>query len=509
MRKSTKPHLSARVRLALLALPAAFASVALSSCNKHVFQVHPEECVAEENRAEPIDIEVPADILIVIDNSGSMCEEQANLVANFFDPACPITDLDNVDPRYKNPPPEMVATELASCGFVQLLAAYENDWRLGVITTDVGICDNRFGLAEAGVTCDGQPLEWGRRPQRGCLQPDANGKKVLQRGDPAVGESFRQILGNIQTFGSAFERGLDAVQVFLSPSSRRAPGCENDLNEFIREDAKLVVIFVTDEDDCSHADGASGFPDENEGEHCEGLDMQHAQLFRPADCYEKYDQLAPTTRYSTFLKNYKGRPDRVSAAVIAGAREVGGVLTPEGCTTDTDGLPAGGCWESGGNSNFTQEGGLCHPGTLANQGVFEPCCQADAGRRYFQFAQELGAGRFLSDSICYDSFRKTMLDIAAFIAAKDSVTLSEKPATPGGILVEITRAGEAERTTIDRIPDGEDPTGRDGWQYDGNRTITLYGTAKAGPGDTIHVAALANREGCGGAAEPDTDAGSN
>lgn len=513
MRKSTKPFSSARVRLALLALPAAFASVALSSCNKHVFEVVPRDCTIQHDIEKPIAVDTPADILVVVDSSGSMCEEQANLVENFYDEDCPFT-VDNVPEEYRNPSPELVEQLAQDCGFVQILAAYDNDWRLGVITTDVGPCDNRFGLAASGdpvLNCSGTAFpDWGRRPQRGCLQPDDNGNKVLKRGDQGVGQKFSEILGNIRTFGSAWERGLDAMQVFLSPNSDRAPGCDGDLNAFLRDDAKLVVIFLTDEEDCSHADGAFGLDDENAGESCSNETETPHTLRDPSreagECYENLDALAPTSRYSEFLKNYKDDPKLVSVAVIAGGLEQGGEIVAGGCTVSGAGTPQGGCFESGGNSNRTSSEDVCDPN-------IRTCCTADPGTRYFQFARELGSGQFLNDSICFASFRDTMIKIAAFIAADDFVSLGEIPSNPHAIIVQITRAGDTEPTPIPRIPDGEDPTGKDGWQYDGELRINFYGSAKPGPGDTIQVDALADRDpalsGCVEDESPSSDAGSN
>lgn len=497
MRKSTTRS-NTRMRLALVALTAAGASVGLSSCNKHVFEVVPRDCTTEIRSETPIDVDVPADILIVVDNSGSMCEEQANLVENFFDSDCPI-DVNNVQPEYKNPDDELVQQLATQCGFVQLLAAYDNDWRLGVITTDVGQCDDRYNIAEtAGLGgCSGDvETGWGRRPQRGCLQPfdhnDRAGSRILQRGDQDVGENFAKILNGIQTFGSAYERGLDAMEVFLNPNSSRAPGCENDLDAFLRDEAKLVVIFLTDEDDCSHVDGQFALEDENADESCERNveDFKDPQVYSPSFCYDRLGDLAPTTRYSSFLKNYKGDENQVSVAVIAGALpNEDGELVAGGCRVASDGTPQGGCFQSGGNSNQTGSGGLCSP-----EQDYQ-CCTADPGSRYIQFARELGPNRFLNDSICFESFRNTMLDIAKFIAAPNQVRLGKKPANAAAIVVEITRQGETEPTQMLRIPDEADPSGQSGWQYDGDLTITFYGDARPKPGDTINVNALANRDG--------------
>lgn len=478
------------------------AVLALPACNKHVFEIVPRDCDKTLVKEEELEIDVPADILIVIDNSGSMCEEQANLVENFFDEDCPI-DVNNVQDEYLNPDDTMLADLSSRCGFVQLLAAYDNDWRLGVITTDVGQCDNRFGVAGSPATCTGEPEEnWSRRPQRGCLQPthalgNSDFPRVLQRGDRDVGNKFANILTNIQTFGSAFERGLDAVEIFLDPDSDRAPGCENDLDTFLRDDAKLVVIFLTDEDDCSHADGAYGLPDENAGESCDN-EVEGVPEGRPADCYNKYADLAPVSRYADFLAKVKGDAKQVSVAVIAGAKGGGNSFEPAGCIPDAQtGQPNGNCWPSGGNSNATVGQGVCNPENLAAEGIDVPCCTADPGTRYFQLAQEFG-GESLEDSICVDSFRDTMINIAQFIARVDQVKLPEVPDSPAAIFVQITRAGETEAETIERIPDGEDPTGKNGWQYDGDQTITFYGDTVPQPGDSIYAAARATRDDPGG-----------
>src|SRR5690349_6619230 len=76
------------------------------------------------------DVDVPTqqavDILIVVDNSGSMQEEQQNLAANFLNQnaaECPLQDLKNVPAEFKNPVRDLYTGTgpLAKCGFVQLV----------------------------------------------------------------------------------------------------------------------------------------------------------------------------------------------------------------------------------------------------------------------------------------------------------------------------------------------------------------------------------------------------
>jgi len=474
----------------------ALAAVGLTSmagCNDHVFTFVEDVCspTLAPTVQQPEDL--PADILLVIDNSGSMCEEQENLVENFFDPDCPITDLDNVPDDLRNPSPEKVQELSQSCGFIQILAAFDNEFRVGVITTDVGQCDNRFAIAEseahaqAGFICAGQAFpNWGRRPQRGCMQgAPGRDKKFIAKGDTDIGEAFTSTLDNIQTFGSGFERGLDAMEVFLDGDSVRAPGCEDDLDNFIRQDARLIVIFVTDEDDCSHADGAFGAVDENTGESCDNpTESQPPNRDPPAyssDCYEKRDVLSPVSRYSDFLNSYKGvgNEDRVSVAVIAGGVfDANGGIVPAGCKISNQGNPDGACEPAFGQSL------TCAPE--------DNCCDSDSGDRYFTFARQVPQN--LTDSICYASFRSTMVNIAEFIAAQNQFQLQEDSADIEQMTVHVCREG-AERTDecelVTRIPNDVDPSDRDGWQLSGTRTINLYGSAILQPGQELRVFAPA------------------
>ncbi len=453
------------------------------------------------------DIEVPteraADILIVVDNSGSMAEEQQNLADNFLnqDPAaCPLQDLQNIPDEYKNPAPRLYQGDgpLAQCGFIQLVAAFENDFRVGVITTDVGLCDNRVPDAQGGDA-------WGFRPQRGCLQPDSapggTMRKVLARADLADADTgnddlaarFSATLSNIGTFGSPFERGLDAVNLFLDPASDRNPSCAGDLELFRRDDAALVVIFLTDEEDCSHGLGGmlEVFGNENDGEVC-GEFPNHFITVASSRCYEAPEALSAVDLYADAL--LASDPD-VKVAVVAGGIGFAGLITPAGCLVGTDGLPTGGsdvCFSSGGSSNAVGLGEVCAPDTAAARGGL-PCCVADAGGRYYALADAVGAAR--TDSICNQSFRSSMINIAAFLAAVDSVRLAEPPDSPGAVLVELTRAGSDETELLARLSGPEECATATGWYLEGEDRIVLCGAARPGPGDSISVRARGDSDG--------------
>ncbi|MCC7071918.1 MAG: hypothetical protein IT383_11385 [Deltaproteobacteria bacterium] len=453
------------------------------------------------------DIEVPleraADILIVVDNSGSMAEEQQNLADNFLNQdaaECPLQDLQNIPEEYKNPAPTLYQGDgpLAQCGFIQLVAAFENDFRVGVITTDVGLCDNRVPDAQGGDA-------WGFRPQRGCLQPDSapggSLRKVLARADLSDDDAsnddlatrFSSTLSNIATFGSPIERGLDASTLFLDPAADRSPSCVGDLDAFRRADAALVVIFLTDEEDCSHGlgDMLEVFGNENEGEVC-GEFPNHFLSVPATRCYDEPDQLSPVALYTDALL---AADPEIKVAVVAGGVGAPGDITPAGCLVGTDGLPTGGtdvCFSSGGNSNATGATQICAPDTVDERGGL-PCCVADAGGRYYALAEAIGNAR--TDSICNQSFRRSMIDIAAFIAAVDSVRLAEPPDSPNAVLVELTRADTGETELLMRLSGADECATATGWFLEGEDRIVLCGAARPGPGDAISVRARGDSDG--------------
>lgn len=504
-----------RIHLALACLVCCVAL--LPGCNKRVFRFVEPSC----DRTIPLDIEIPlqkaADILIVVDSSGSMAEEQQKLADNFInlrcaEPGddstceCPLRDLTSIPAEYKNPQPSLYGRDgpLSKCGFIQLLAAFENDFRVGVITTDVGPCDNRFNIDQSDEY----------RPQRGCLQPDASsraqGRLVLSRADLFDGEvdnddlaaRFSATLANIGIRGTGFERGLDATQIFLDPEAVRAPECSNDLETFRRPEAQLVTIFLTDEEDCSHADGAFGFLDENEGIVCgENGTTPQDQRIAATRCYEADENgegLAPVDRYVDALR---AADPRVKVAVIAGLVREGDEDVASSCREPDAGAeqPALDCFESQGSSNDPAK---CGPEAVADRDGLE-CCIADRADRYVEVAEALNQASasqtVLLDSICKVSFRQTMIDIAALVASTNFVDLVEEPA--GGVLVvTMKRAGESEEIVVprlDRIADCEEGSG---FVLDGKR-VQFCNDFVPGPGDSVFIRAKgqANTEQCGAA----------
>lgn len=313
----------------------------------------------------------PIDILVVVDNSASMSEEQVALSQALFRDGCPIQGLTNVPERLRNPTGDVLLELEQLCGIAQILAAYDRDFRVGVITTDVNACDNFLPEVQGGE-------ERGFTPQRGCLQRvPSTGQRFIDRDDVEVADKFVDLMSAIGTFGSPFERGLDAVDALLGGDTFDST-CIGDGASFRREGASLLVMFATDEDDCSHRDGASGFSDETL-EAC-GRDERIVSEHNPADCYVRVDELEPVASYAERWQALVGEAG-LRVLVVGGAVPIDDVnFGASGCVATEAGID-GTCFESGGLSNFTGAGQFCGPELEAERGGL-PCCTAEAAARY-------------------------------------------------------------------------------------------------------------------------------
>jgi hypothetical protein len=160
------------------------------------------------------------DILFVIDNSGSMGQEQANLIANF---------------------PQ----------FISVLDTFRNDdgdlidYHVGVTTTGVSKTVHTQvlpGFPPITDTINGEDghLQVGT----GCNMP----RRWLERGDANVASAF-SCAANVGTRGSPDEMPLEGARLALT--ERIADGSNAG---FVRQDALLAVVILTDEQDCSRTD---------------------------------------------------------------------------------------------------------------------------------------------------------------------------------------------------------------------------------------------------------------
>ncbi|MCK6546632.1 choice-of-anchor D domain-containing protein [Myxococcota bacterium] len=133
-----------------------------------------------------------ADVLFVVDNSGSMSEEQTSLGANV-------------------------------ASFLSFAQQQSIDYQIAVTTTDV---------------------DFGGEQGRFVIGP--NGQKIITPQTPNGNNVFRDLVNGLGTGGSGIEQGLEAAYLALSD-----PLINTDNAGFLRVDAALAIIIVSDEEDYS------------------------------------------------------------------------------------------------------------------------------------------------------------------------------------------------------------------------------------------------------------------
>jgi hypothetical protein len=231
------------------ALPVAALLAGLAACNSHPIKPVEVSGAAVPLEALPLDVNRKVDVLLVLDNSGSMGEEQANLAANFGP-------------------------------FIDRLEAAGADYRIAITTTDLG-----------GPNCDGTPTA-GTLQASSCLDRPANfvfGQADVHQvacvdhcslTDADLELRPSEIAGSddllprpwIESFNgvSNLPAGVEPLTAFqcLAPQGISGCGWESPLEAiartlaniadesrpefgFLRDDALLAVLIVTDEVDCS------------------------------------------------------------------------------------------------------------------------------------------------------------------------------------------------------------------------------------------------------------------
>lgn len=217
------------------------------------------------------------DILFVIDDSGSMSEEQGNLVANF--------------PRFIE-----VLDGFVTDGGAAL------DYRIGVTTTG----KDTTTIIEFPPSFPVPPMTLNETGPNGALLWSSEcgmSRNYISRSDPDVAGTFSCIAA-VGTGGSGVEMPLGMTA--RAVSDRVADGMNSG---FLREDALLAIIILTDEDDCTRYDDPITI-------------MVPDPLAMPAASADECDPSAPEIEtlesILAIVDGVKGDRGRWAAAVIAG-----------------------------------------------------------------------------------------------------------------------------------------------------------------------------------------------
>jgi hypothetical protein len=326
------------------------------------------------------------DILFVIDNSGSMGEEQASLSANF----------DN---------------------FINVLNSIEGglpDIHLGVVSSNNGV--GGFNIGQCGGDGDDGKLQ---NTARGACQPPngfyisdeiaADGVTRNKNYSGTLQDTFTCI-AKLGTDGCGFEQHLEGMK-------RGLDGHRPENAGFLRDDAYLAVIIIGDEDDCSASNPAVFDPNDTSltgtygpltSFRCTefGIECDQGLLTRSAGSYtgckprENSPYLHHPQDYVDFLKSLKSDPNLIIVAGITGNPDPVSVsldsksqpdLNPS-CTSSSgeadpgirlkyflDQFPNRTTWESICNPDFSDA--LTVIGELLKRAIGNPCLEGDIDTR--------------------------------------------------------------------------------------------------------------------------------
>jgi hypothetical protein len=210
---------------------------------------------------DPADAGLPCDkmdIVFIIDNSGSMEEEQENLALNYPD-------------------------------FIGVLEDYDSELEYRVALTSTGM-DYTYQMTLPPPIGGTVPMSQDGGDNGALLQRCDMTGRWIERTDPAPAE----------TFACAAQLGISGPSDEMPLAAMRA-AFEDRIDDgtnagFLRPDALLALVFLTDEDDCSYE---------------QSVTLDYAESLCEVDT-------EPVASYVSFLDQLTGDRARWAVAVIAG-----------------------------------------------------------------------------------------------------------------------------------------------------------------------------------------------
>jgi hypothetical protein len=328
------------------------------------------------------------DILVVVDNSMSMAEEQANLASNF-----PILIQSLLNPEVDP------VTGLPSHVPVR-------DLHIGVVSTDMGTGGYSVETCSDPIDGDNGELQHSPNPSIGGCEAAYPTYLSYESEDPdlAAIDYMATGFGCIATLGingCGFEQQLKA-------SAKALIDHRDGVNAgFLRPDSILTILFVTDEEDCSVAPGNEGIFDTLDSS------LGHLNL----RCFHHPYMVEPIDTYITAFQSLRADPEKLVLAFLVGVP-----LDPV-CEGFGDEIPT--C--------------LDHPDMVeqvdpVSMTRLQPSCVTSTGeayppRRLVSIAQQFGDGALVR-SICTSDFRPAIDGLTAKLhEVVDSVAIVRELAT--------------------------------------------------------------------------------
>ena len=298
----------------MLLAPAMIAALGtLSGCpSRDVTALDPAQ-TKEQQKEIPVNLNRDIDILWVIDDSGSMEQEQQSLAANF--PAF-ISVLESIEGGLPNIHMGVISSDMGTL-------PHEIDGKCdepdnGVLQIDSPVA----GLDCGALAIDGNPVRF----IQDIAVDDKKSTDRIRNYSGTLAEQF-SCMAQLGTDGCGFEQHLASMQAALENNVENAG--------FYREEAFLAVIFIQDEDDCSTYDndifGGAGSDDRTDtfGEYSSYRCFEYGTVCDPDaertvgprdNCVpdEESAYIENVQTYIDFLRGLKSDPSKVVVAEITG-----------------------------------------------------------------------------------------------------------------------------------------------------------------------------------------------
>ena len=348
------------------------------------------------------------DVVFVVDNSGSMAGEQLQLAQSFQ------TFAQVLEEKFG----DTFHVAVVTVG-MESMACPPCDATITKSCINETFENGRFQDRRGHVTWLGDTPEFDFVQDNNCRvvtnsNADCFYDAAQERGIALVGVN-----------GCGYERGLAPLKPALSI-------LQNSYNAgFLRDDATLAVIVISDEDDCGEvgdvyeltADGGNICYFAAKGVGPEPGNPDYTPItHHPGDPEQRPYQLTPVKEYYDFLVNEVkgGRRGMVKFAAIVGVKD------PADPTTTTIEYE----W---GTRNRWEIIDAC-----ATPGCTGPYCFAEPGTRYIKLAQMFGENGYVA-SICQNDFSHTMEKLGVCVHCPETYKLVAPPQDPDLLAVTVNR----------------------------------------------------------------------
>jgi hypothetical protein len=405
--------------------------VSASGCTDYVFRLVTPESTKEVKATVAAAKPTPVDILFVVDNSGSMADEQTKLARNFD-------------------------------RFLEVLSrAPDNDYQLGVVSTDLSSLNERGEIGEwlgevEAVPSSTPPFVVGPADRSRCTfvpTPYACFRGDAARIIPSSLPREQQLAAfqsavRIGSCGSGAEEGLRAM---ITALENTAVGRCNA--GFLRPEANLVVVIVSDEENNPAAREAMAAPPERFAEQLVALKGSAGQV-----------------RVALIVGAVDGQASRCGTGASCGVSACAATPPPDsGAACATTGRcvdPAEVCDRIADrcvNAIRLAQREPMSPGSVDLQCsscsyfATPDCCSAVAGTAYVAFAKAVearvaaadpsipvsgcraasGPQACIVESICQAEFGDTLARIARELVIGTSFSIEPPAKYPPGVVVEV------------------------------------------------------------------------